>query len=139
MVGNFFRLLKPDFGWGLLSAKWSGLRNSRFALRDFGRGGKSDKNRVGLRSSETASRNFAPVFSKPGSKMLCWKPFFFRKLPKCTRLRTFEIAPPGVQNCPSRFLQQNLEAQSNKKTHFLAFNFVGRLGSEVRRPATGVT
>ena len=33
---NFLRWQKRVAGWGVLWPKWSGLRSSRFALRDFG-------------------------------------------------------------------------------------------------------
>ena len=55
------------------------LRGLKTALRDFGGGAKIDENRVGLRSSETASRRFTPVFSKPELKNHFSKPLFLAK------------------------------------------------------------
>ena len=76
----------------------SGLRGSRFALRDFGGAGQIDENRVGLRSFVFAFRKITRVSSKPKPKRLSWKPFFFTKSAKMLGLRSFGIAPPGFQS-----------------------------------------
>ena len=55
-------------GWGALSFSMSGLRSCMPAIWDFGEAAKIDENRVGLRTSASASRRFTPISSKPKLK-----------------------------------------------------------------------
>ena len=54
------------------------------------------KNCLRLRNSETASRSFSPIFSKPDIKVRYKKHFFLAKIAKCTRLLRSETALRGV-------------------------------------------
>ena len=91
----------------------SGLRGSRFALRDFGGAGQIDENRVGLRSFVFAFRRFTRISSKPKPKRLSWKPFFFTKSAKMLGLRSFEIAPPGFQSYLRGFRNKTSEPSTS--------------------------